>query len=92
MTKPNYQSIKKENLTSKPITEFIFQDEVKNQKEIEKAKQILFSFPISFLKKLLEREGINVTNNFPTIWYENKTIDLIWNFTFFEVKEFAKFW
>jgi hypothetical protein len=40
----------------------------------------------------LEQEGIKLPTNFPKVWYDTKSIDLIWNFTYFTIKDFAKFW
>ncbi|RHZ35555.1 AAA family ATPase [endosymbiont GvMRE of Glomus versiforme] len=80
---------------------YIFLTDLKSHKELEETNpylyksnlnEVFFSFQLPFIKTLLEKEEVNMPNSFPNILYGSKTIDLIWHFTFFSIKDFAKFW
>ncbi|MDR1670789.1 MAG: ATP-binding protein [Spiroplasmataceae bacterium] len=78
----------------------IFLTDLKDSKALEaipylyksNLQEIFFSFQLPLIKTLLEQEGIKLPTNFPKVWYDTKSIDLIWNFTYFTIKDFAKFW
>jgi len=96
------QEVSSDLVNNKPNKQavYIFLTDIRSPKEIKEIpylyksnlNEVFFSFQLSFLKTLLEKEEISVPNNFPNLLYDNNSLDLVWHFTFSKVRDFARFW
>lgn len=78
----------------------VFLTDLKDSKALEaipylyksNLQEVFFSFQLPLIKVLLEKERVEMPKNFPNIWYDTKSIDLIWNFTYGDIPDLVKFW